>query len=89
MAVTELERLVVVETKLDALIKVQADMSGKMDTLLSNYVPRSEHEKDLAELRLDIEKARARSTLQVWLTGTFAALFGVIMTILVQSYFSH
>lgn len=85
---TEIERLVVVETKLDALIKSQSDLNAKMDTLMGNYVPRSEYEKEISELRLEMEKTRARSNLQTWLTGTLAALFGVVMTILIQNYFS-
>jgi len=98
MAKSELERLVVVETKLDALIKVTNEQTIKLDTLISNYVHRNEYEKDIEHLRieteekigklqLEIEKTKARNTVQIWLTSTFAALFGVIMTILVQKYF--
>lgn len=87
MAKTELERLVVVETKLDALIKASQEQSVKLDTLLVNYVHRQEYEKDIEMLRAEIEKTKARNTVQVWITSTFAALFGVIMTILVQEYF--
>ncbi len=98
MAKSEIERLVVVETKLDALIKSNQEQSAKLDMLISNYVHRNEYEKDIERLRieteekigklqLEIEKAKARNTVQVWITSTFAALFGVIMTILVQKYF--
>jgi len=98
MAKSELERLVVVETKLDALIKSNQEQSAKLDMLISNYVHRNEYEKDIEMLRReientkakttqDIEKAKARNTVQVWLTSTLAILFGAIMTILVQKYF--
>ena len=98
MAKSEIERLVVVETRLDALIKSNQEQSAKLDMLISNYVHRNEYEKDIERLRieteekigklqLEIEKAKARNTVQVWITSTFAALFGVIMTILVQKYF--
>jgi len=98
MAKSELERLVVVETKLDALIKVTNEQTAKLDTLLVSYVHRNEYEKDIEMLRReientkakttqDIEKAKARNTVQVWLTSTLAILFGAIMTILVQKYF--
>ena len=99
MAKSELERLVVVETKLDALIKVTNEQTIKLDTLISNYVHRNEYEKDIEHLRtepegkigklqIEIEKTKARNTVQIWLTSTFAALFGVIMTILLQNYFN-
>ena len=99
MAKSELERLVVVETKLDALIKSNQEQSAKLDMLISNYVHRNEYEKDIEHLRteteekigklqLEIEKTKARNTVQIWLTSTFAALFGVIMTILLQNYFN-
>ena len=99
MAKSELERLVVVETKLDALIKVTNEQTIKLDTLISNYVHRNEYEKDIEHLRteteekigklqLEIEKNKARNTVQIWLTSTFAALFGVMMTILLQNYFN-
>lgn len=98
MAKTELERLVVVETKLDALIKSTNEQTLKLDRLLVSYVHRNEYEKDIEHLRieteekidklqLEIEKTKARNTVQVWITSTFAALFGAIMTILVQKYF--
>lgn len=87
MAKTELERLVVVETKLDALIKSTNEQTLKLDRLLVSYVHRNEYEKDIEALRAEIEKTKARNAVQVWITSTLAALFGVIMTILVQKYF--
>ena len=91
-------RIAVIETKLDALIKSNQEQSAKLDMLIANYVHRNEYEKDIERLRmeteekidklqLEIEKTKARNTVQIWLTSTFAALFGVIMTILVQKYF--
>lgn len=87
MARTELERLVIVETKLDALIKSQDDTNTKLDLLLTNYVARTEYEKDMENIRLEIEKSKQRSTLFTWITSTLAAVFGIVMTILVQGYF--
>ena len=99
MAKSELERLVVVETKLDALIKVTNEQTIKLDTLISNYVHRTEYEKDIdairndiektkAETARDIEKAKARSALQVWITSSLAAVLGAVMAILIQGYFN-
>lgn len=69
---TETERLVAVETKLEILIEKVDGLVDKVDTFATK--------PEVAELR-------KRHTLQVWLTGTFSAIFGVIMTILVQNYF--
>ncbi len=99
MAKSELERLVVVETKLDALIKSNQEQSAKLDMLISNYVHRTEYEKDIdsirndiektkAETARDIEKAKARSALQVWITSSLAAVLGAVMAILIQGYFN-
>jgi hypothetical protein len=86
---TELERLVVVETKLDALIEQNKTMVGKLDDLLGNYVPRAEYDKDLEILRGEIEQAKRRSALQTWVTGSLSAIFGAVMAILIQGYFSN
>jgi anti-sigma-K factor RskA len=99
MAKSEIERLVVVETKLDALIKSNQEQSAKLDMLISNYVHRTEYEKDIdsirndiektkAETARDIEKAKARSALQVWITSSLAAVLGAVMAILIQGYFN-
>lgn len=85
---TELERLVVVETKLDALIEQNKAMVSKLDDLLGNYVPRAEYDKDLEILRSEIEQAKRRSALQTWITGSLSAIFGAVMAILIQGYFS-
>lgn len=96
---TEVERLVAVETKLDIAIGQIGDLGKKMDDLLGNYVPRTEYDKDLEALELKAESnkkeleskikdAKRRTTLQTWLTGTLGTIFGVIMTILIQGYFS-
>lgn len=87
-AATEVERLVAVETKLDIAIGQIGDLGKKMDDLLGNYVPRTEYDKDLEILRAEIERSKRRSTLQTWLTGSLSAIFGAVMAILIQGYFS-
>lgn len=92
-------RIAVIETKLDALIKSNQEQSAKLDMLISNYVHRTEYEKDIdsirndiektkAETARDIEKAKARSALQVWITSSLAAVLGAVMAILIQGYFN-
>lgn len=68
---TETERLVAVETKLEILIEKVDGLVSKVDTFATK--------SEVADLK-------KRHTLQVWLTGTLSAIFGVIMTILVQNY---
>ena len=79
-----LERLVAVETKLDMLIESNKEVAQSLKSLQSDYVRKREYEADLAEVNIKIENTKRKSAIQVWLTSTLAALFGVIMTILVQ-----
>lgn len=87
MAKTELERLVVVETKLDALLQAHAEITVKIDALLANYVHRAEYEKELDAIRIEIERTKARSVFQSWVTGTLSAILGAVIAILIKSYF--
>ena len=79
-----LERLVAVETKLDVLIESNKEVAQSLKSLQSDYVRKRDYEADLAEVNIKIESTKRKSAIQVWLTSTLAALFGVIMTILVQ-----
>lgn len=78
---TETERLAVVETKIDLLTDEVKKLGDKMDALLPTYVTIEKHEKDMAELK-------RKSGFQLWLTSTLTAAFAVVMTILIQGYFS-
>lgn len=82
-----LERLVAVETKMDMMLESQKEVAATLKSLQSDYVRKRDYEEDIAALRVSIEAAKRKSTVQVWLTSTLAALFGVIMTILVQRSF--
>lgn len=84
---TELERLVAVETKLDIVIEQQKKLVEKFDDLLLSYVPRTEYEETLKALDNKIELAKKRTALQTWLTGTLSAIFGAVLAILVKSFF--
>lgn len=96
---TELERLVAVETNLTNLIEAVKqnsqdtkdgfkEINGKLEEMRNNYVSRTDYDDDINELKKDIENAKRKSGLQVWLTGTLSAIFGVVMTILVSAFFS-
>lgn len=89
-AKTELERLVAVETKIDMLLESNRELISafkNMQAEQSTYIQRAHHEADILALENKIEQSKRRSAMQTWLTGTLAALFGVIMTILIQAYF--
>lgn len=78
------ERLAVLETKMDTVISQQKDTNAKLDQLLPTLATRAE----LDALRKEWSVLRKRNTLQIWLTGTLSAVFGVVMTILIQGYFN-
>lgn len=82
------ERLVRLETKMDAVIQSQENttktlttFTDKIDQLLPTYATKS-------EVDTKIENLRKAHTLQVWLVGTLSAAFGIIMTVLITGYFS-
>lgn len=81
---TDGERLVKLETKMDVLLGNQKEQSEgfkefttKLDLLLPTYATKKE-----------LEELKKTHSLQVWLVGTLSAALGVIMTILIQSYFN-
>jgi len=95
MANTELERLVAVETKMDTVIEGVKDLQKKFDQMLPTVVNHTQFSEfkentalEIAELKKEMEKTKLKNTITVWITGTLSAVFGVVMTILVQSYLS-
>ena len=80
--------MAIVETKLDMLIESNKEVAKSLKSLQSDYVRKRDYEADMTEMKLKIETTRQRSALQVWITSSLAALFGIIMTLLVQNYFN-
>lgn len=81
---TEGERLVALETKMNTVLdnqKTQADEFKTLNNTLSNLLP-------TYATKAELEILKKRNALQTWLVGTLSAGFGVIMTILIQSYFN-
>lgn len=99
---TSEERLVALETNLtnlkDIVLQTNTDtknsfreISEKLDKFvasLPNYVTIEKHEETIRRLELEIESSKRKSSLQVWITSSLAAGFAVILTILIQNYFS-
>lgn len=46
-------------------------------------------DKEIITLKSDLVSAKKRSALQTWLTGTLSAIFGAILAILIQAYFTR
>lgn len=89
------ERLVVLETKVDTIIESQKSISTKLDLLLPTLVTQPQFDKEtallkaeIAELKAELMKAKGHNTILNVLTGVFSAAFGVVMTILIQGYFT-
>lgn len=96
MATPTGERLKAVETNLDNLTKMVEKLDGKFDAVMSTFVTQAylqerlaAHETKIAELRKLTQEAKRRGALATWLTSTGAAIFAVILTILIQSFFSN
>ena len=96
-AQTDGERLVALETKVDSILEVVEKTNTKIDGLsssLTTYVTKGELDKAIIErneqigaLKLSIIDVARKHTLTVWLTGTFSAAAGVLLTILIQRAF--
>lgn len=95
---TESERLYVVETKLDTVLTAVERTNDKIDDLgssLVKYATRAELEQAVIDGNLEIEELKKvdailakKHALNVWLTGTLSAAFGIGMTILIQMAFN-
>lgn len=90
-AKTDGERLERVETNLEnltALVKetndnVKAIQSVQQEAKLNN-VTRIEMEAALTLVRTEMRESKRKNSLQIWITSSLAALFGVILTLLVS-----
>lgn len=90
---TEIERLVAVETKLTSVEKTVNKIDQKLDILIPTFATTQQLGEAKAEVNVkitalanDLAKSKTRSNFQTWITGILAMGFGVIMTILIQSY---
>lgn len=82
---TEGERLVALETKMDIVIdnqKIQSqnfvNLNTKLDALLPTYATIEQ-----------LEAMKRRNTLLVWITGSFSAAFGSVLTFLIVFFLQN
>jgi len=75
---TDGERLVALETKMDIVLDTQNKMNDKLDKLLPTYATKA-----------DLEKMKRRNTWIVWATGSLSAAFGVLLTFLITFFLQN
>ena len=87
------ERMVKLEVKVENIEKLVTGIDGKLDSILKeqsdvrvNNVSRTELDSELKVLRVMFEASQKRNATQIFITGSLAALFGSILTLLL-SYF--
>ena len=92
-AKTDGERLVKLEVKVENIEKLVTGMDSKLDDIIKeqndarmNNVTRGELDAELKRLEEAVEGTKKRSATQIFITGSLAALFGSILTLLL-SYF--
>lgn len=79
MAKTTVERITVLETKLDTVIKQQEVITRKLDSLTNNFVTK-EHFAEIEDKIFDeIREIKGRR----WVQNTLSAILGVVLTLLV------
>ena len=90
---TDGERLVKLEVKVENIEKLVTGMDSKLDSILKeqsdvrvNNVTRAELDSEIKRLEEVVEGSKKRSATQIFITGSLAALFGSILTLLL-SYF--
>lgn len=76
---SENSEIAVLQTQMDEVLSRLEQMNNKLDTFATN--------SRVEELEKKIKEIDRKKALQVWVTGTLSAVFGVILTILVQSFF--
>lgn len=103
---TEIERLVAVETRLTSVEKTLNKIDQKLDILIPTFATdaqlvetKSDFEKQITEVKTEmdgkivtltnnLENAKKRSSMQSWLTGILGMVFGAVMALLIQAYFT-
>jgi len=92
-AKTDGERLVKLEVKVENIEKLVTGMDSKLDDIIKeqndarmNNVTRGELDAEIKRLEEAVEGTKKRSATQIFITGSLAALFGSILTLLL-SYF--
>jgi hypothetical protein len=103
---SEIERLVAVETRLSGVEKMLNKIDQKLDILIPTFATqsqlveeKSEREKQITEVKTELdgkivtvannlENAKKRSSMQSWLTGILGIIFGAVMALLIQAYFT-
>jgi len=90
---TDGERLVKLEVKVENIEKLVTGMDSKLDNIIkeqsdvrANNVTRGELDAEIKRLEEAVEGSKKRSATQIFITGSLAALFGSILTLLL-SYF--
>ena len=90
---TDGERLVKLEVKVENIEKLVTGMDSKLDNIIKeqsdarmNNVTRGELDAEIKRLEQAVEGTKKRSATQIFITGSLAALFGSILTLLL-SYF--
>ena len=90
---TDGERLVKLEVKVENIEKLVTGMDSKLDDIIKeqndarmNNVTRGELDAEIKRLEEAVEGTKKRSATQIFITGSLAALFGSILTLLL-SYF--
>ena len=85
--------MVKLEVKVENIQKLVTGMDGKLDNIIKeqndarmNNVTRGELDAELKQLEEAVEVTKKRSATQIFITGSLAALFGSILTLLL-SYF--
>jgi len=90
---TDGERLVKLEVKVENIEKLVTGMDSKLDSILKeqsdvrvNNVTRTELDNEVRVIKVMFEASQKRNATQIFITGSLAALFGSILTLLL-SYF--
>lgn len=83
---TEIERLAVVENNINALAVTVKEGFAETKESIKEVNHKLDQSLPTFATKAELEQYKKKSSLQVWLTGTLSAIFGVVMTILIQSY---
>lgn len=92
---SEGERLVALETKMDMVLGYQEaqakeakQLNEKLGKLLPMYALKDEVKDGFELLESRIERVKAKHVLHVWLVGGLSAVFSSIVTLLVTYFFT-
>lgn len=86
---SDAERLAVVETKIDTVLRQQNETIKKLDILLPTFATKADMDEMEARHAKSMVELRKKHTLSMWVLGFSSMIFSSIVTLLLAFFFAN